>query len=248
MPLGAVAEPGGVNFAVYSPHATRLWLRLYRDRDRGGAHRRVRARRAAPPHLRLLACVRGRSRAPAGTTRGAPTGPKSPTAGLHFEPRRELLDPWARLISDATWQREQSIEGSFEPAVRAKIAPPDEYDWEGDTPLERPLAESVIYEVHVRGFTRHASSAVQQPGTFRGVDREDSVLAVARRHGCRAVAGVRLRSAGRPGDRCSARPDELLGLHARSRSSRRILTTRPATTRGASFGTWSKRCTRPESA
>jgi glycogen operon protein len=53
--------------------------------------------------------------------------------------------------------------------VRAQIARIDDYDWEGDAPLNRPLGEAVIYELHVRGFTRHPSAAVKNPGTYRGL-------------------------------------------------------------------------------
>jgi isoamylase len=168
VPLGAAAAPGGVNFAVYSRHATRLWLRLYRDE------------RAAEPIIEFEldprrhrtydfwhAFVAGAEAGWYYTWRAA--GRSEPAAGLRFDAQRELLDPWARLISDATWQREESMAGSLEPGIRGRIAPLDDYDWEGDTPLDRPHADSVIYELHVRGFTRHASSAVQAPGTFLGL-------------------------------------------------------------------------------
>lgn len=46
---------------------------------------------------------------------------------------------------------------------------PSEFDWEGDKPLNRPMEEVVIYEMHVRGFTRDPSSGVQGPGTYRGM-------------------------------------------------------------------------------
>ncbi|HET8697863.1 MAG TPA: alpha-amylase family glycosyl hydrolase, partial [Gammaproteobacteria bacterium] len=54
-------------------------------------------------------------------------------------------------------------------AIRAQIAAPDDYDWEGDRPLGRPLGEAVIYELHVRGYTRHASCGGKYPGTYRGL-------------------------------------------------------------------------------
>ena len=45
----------------------------------------------------------------------------------------------------------------------------DPYDWEGDTPLVRPLEQTIIYELHVGGFTRHPSAGTTHPGTFAGV-------------------------------------------------------------------------------
>jgi glycogen operon protein len=96
-------------------------------------------------------------------------GPDEPSEGFRFDARRELLDPWARLVSDAKWEREAALDGGLEPAMRAQIAPPDDYDWEGDEPLRRSLADAVIYELHVSGFTRHPSARVESPGTFRGL-------------------------------------------------------------------------------
>src|SRR5262249_54802249 len=45
----------------------------------------------------------------------------------------------------------------------------DDFDWEGDLPLATPMSQTVIYELHVRGFTRHPSSGVKHPGTFLGL-------------------------------------------------------------------------------
>ena len=168
LPLGATAVHDGVNFAVYSRHATRLWLRLYRTATEAEpvVEFELDARRHRTYNF-WHAFVQGAKPGWFYTWRA--DGPKEPAAGTEFEPRRELLDPWARLVSDATWRREDAREGSFEPHVRAQIAASDSYDWEGDAPLKRPLADSVIYELHVRGFTHHPSSGVAHPGTFRGL-------------------------------------------------------------------------------
>ena len=168
LPLGATAKPDGVNFAIYGKNATRMWLRLYR----GALDAEPIAEFELDPRRHRTydfwhAFVSGAKAGWYYTWRA--DGPKEPAAGIEFEPRRELLDPWARLVSDATWRRAEAVAGSIEPHVRAQIAAQDDYDWEGDEPLRRPLAESVIYELHVRGFTRHPSSGVTHPGTFRGL-------------------------------------------------------------------------------
>ena len=56
-------------------------------------------------------------------------------------------------------------------AMKSVVADPSRYDWEGDVPLRRPYAETVIYELHVRGFTRHPSSGVapDKAGTYAGL-------------------------------------------------------------------------------
>ena len=67
------------------------------------------------------------------------------------------------------WERDDAVDGGLASAMRAEIAAPDDYDWEGDRPLRRSLRDAVIYELHVGGFTRHPSSGVADPGTFRGL-------------------------------------------------------------------------------
>ena len=168
LPLGATAGADGVNFAIYSRHATRLWLRLYRGATdpHPATEIELDPRQHRTYDFWHVFVVGAR---PGWFYTWRADGPNDPNRGLWFDAKRELLDPWARLVSDATWQRDDARTGSFEPAVRAQIMAVDDYDWEDDTPLVRPLGEAVIYELHVRGFTRHPSSAVQHPGTYRGL-------------------------------------------------------------------------------
>ena len=167
-PLGATVRGGGVNFAVFSPRATQVWLRLYR----GAADAEPVAEIELDPTVHRTfgfwhAFVPGARAGWLYTWRAA--GPDEPAAGLRFDARRELLDPWARLVDDTAWNRAAALQGAVEPSLRAVIPAADDYDWEGDTPLELPLRDAVIYELHVRGFTRHPSAQVQSPGTYRGL-------------------------------------------------------------------------------
>jgi glycogen operon protein len=167
-PLGASVREGGVNFCVYSPRATRVWLRLYHG-----------AADVEPlVEIELTAAVHRVSGFwhvfVAGARAGwlytwRADGPSDPGQGLRFDARRELLDPWARLVSDAVWERAAAIQGGLDTALRAEIAAADDYDWQGDEPLARSLDGAVIYELHVGGFTKHPSAGVAHPGTFRGV-------------------------------------------------------------------------------
>src|SRR5207237_9879062 len=52
---------------------------------------------------------------------------------------------------------------------RSVVIDTGDYDWEGDRPLNRPMNETIIYETHVRGFTRSPASGCQNPGTFSGL-------------------------------------------------------------------------------
>jgi isoamylase len=168
LPLGATARDGAVNFAIYSPKATRVWLRLYR----GATDEHPVAELELDPRSHrtygfwhvLVAGAR-----PGWRYTWRADGPNDPARGLRFDARRELLDPWARLVDDSRWDRAAALGGSLATAMRAEIAQPDHYDWEGDEPLRRPLRDSVIYELNVRGFTHHPSSAIEHRGSYRGL-------------------------------------------------------------------------------
>lgn len=167
LPPGAAVTANGVNFSVFSRHATRLWLRLYADAQ------------AAEPLIEIELDPRVHRTFffwhvfVAGADPGLyyawrAEGPDIPEQGLRFDARHELLDPWAKLVSTARWDRAAALRG--EPtAIRGEVAPLDHYDWEGDEVLERRPEDAVIYELHVRGFTRSSTSGVQHPGTFSGI-------------------------------------------------------------------------------
>ena len=115
-PVGASVAADGVNFAVFSPRATRMWLRLYRA-----------AADATPVAELELDSVIHRTYGywhvfVAGAQAGwfytwRADGPNDPKNGLRFDARRELLDPWASLVSDAAWNRAAAIEGAHASAA-----------------------------------------------------------------------------------------------------------------------------------
>jgi glycogen operon protein len=166
-PPGATVRPGGVNFSIYSARATKVWLRLYR---RASDRQPLAELELDPRTHRTLhfwhAFVAGAK--PGWCYTWRVEGPNEPAAGRRFDPTRELLDPWAELVAADLWNRAEARRGG-RTAIRAEIARRGDYDWEGDTPLEHPLHDAIIYEMHVRGFTRHPSANVENPGTFAGV-------------------------------------------------------------------------------
>ena len=167
-PLGASVQEGGVNFAVFSPRATQLWLRLYRSPADLEPIAEIELDRAVHRSYGYWHVFVVGARAGWLYTWRA-DGPDEPAAGLRFDAQRELLDPWARVVSDAVWDRDAAVDGDPAAALRAEVAAADDYDWEGDRPLRRSLQDAVIYELHVGGFTRHPSAGVADPGTFRGL-------------------------------------------------------------------------------
>ena len=101
-------------------------------------------------------------------------GPFAPDRGLRFDPDKVLIDPYGRAVAvPGSYDRRAATVpgGNTAVAMKSVVANPASYDWEGDLPLRRPFAESVIYELHVRGFTRHESSGVpaEKRGTYAGL-------------------------------------------------------------------------------
>ena len=101
-------------------------------------------------------------------------GPSDPDRGLRFDPSKLLLDPYGRAISvPKNYSREAARrEGdNAATAMKSVLADPRAYDWQGDAPLNRPWVRTIIYEMHVRGFTAHPSSGLSESkrGTYAGL-------------------------------------------------------------------------------
>ncbi|MBQ1491856.1 MAG: glycogen debranching enzyme, partial [Blautia sp.] len=94
-------------------------------------------------------------------------GPYDPVKGYRFHTRKVLLDPYAKLVSGRNvWGEEPDLSKDFQHRGCVIL---EDFDWEGDKPLEIPMKDLVIYEAHVRGFTKAPSSGVKHKGTFVGL-------------------------------------------------------------------------------
>jgi glycogen operon protein len=98
----------------------------------------------------------------------------APERGLRFDSAKVLLDPYGRgVVVPKGCDREAARrEGdNAATAMKSVVVEVSAYDWEGDVPLRRPASRTVIYEMHVRGFTRHPSSGVGEKtrGTYAGL-------------------------------------------------------------------------------
>jgi isoamylase len=160
LPFGATTVPGGVNFSVYSNNATAVTLVLYRKGQRDPV-----AELPFPSAFRTGGVYAMMVFGLDAETTEYGYRVYGPAGGNHrFDPSAVLLDPYARLISGReTW----APAGERRP-YRSGIGYED-FDWEDDRLLSIPSEDLVIYELHVRGFTRHPSSAVRHPGTFAGL-------------------------------------------------------------------------------
>jgi glycogen operon protein len=101
-------------------------------------------------------------------------GALDPARGLRFDAEKLLLDPYARaVVIPKTYNRNAAAsEGdNTATAMKSVVVDPHVYDWEGDKPLQRPSSRTIVYEMHVRGFTRHPSAGVPENtrGTYAGL-------------------------------------------------------------------------------
>ena len=172
-PLGATVCPGGVNFSVFSKHACMIELLLFDDENakqpvriiplNADEHRTYHYWHVFVPYVLPGQVYAYRAH-----------GPFDPDRGLRFDAQRVLLDPYGLAVAiPETYDRRAAARPGDNVAVSMKsvVADPGLYDWEGDLPLKRPVTETVIYELHVAGFTRHPSSGVpaNERGTYAGL-------------------------------------------------------------------------------
>jgi isoamylase len=171
-PVGARIVDGGINFSVFSENASAVELLLFARPDDPFPAQVIPLARdfhfwhVFVPGLEAGATYAYRADGPSG-------GP------FAFDPEKVLLDPYARGVSAALWNRGAAIRSGDNVAIslRATVVDPAAYDWDGDRPLGRPLAETIVYELHVGGFTRSSTSGVARPGTFAGLQEKIPYLA-----------------------------------------------------------------------
>ena len=183
LPLGATINNDGVNFAVFSRHATSVTLILFQSagHDRPAAEIPLNKREHRTGDiwhcfiwgLKAGACYLYRV-----------DGPYDPDKGQRFNPHKTLIDPYAKALTDlSNWDltkctgfdfngQKKDLSYSYEDDVLHQprcIVVDDSFDWQGDAPLNYPLRSSIIYETHVKGLTANPNSAVKHPGTYKGV-------------------------------------------------------------------------------
>ncbi len=176
---GAHLANDGVNFALFSRNATRVWLLLFDSVDADLPAQTIELDRAHHKtgdiwHVRVLGATRGLVYA------YRVDGPSLPEKGHRFDASKILLDPYATALASPRRldfgklcglespadSREVCVEN---PAIVKCLVTESGFDWGDDRPLHHDWSDLVIYEAHVRGLTIHASAGSSAPGTYLGL-------------------------------------------------------------------------------
>jgi len=172
-PLGATPGSGGVNFSVFSRGATGVELLFF---DKEDDSRPARVIPIDPSFNRTYhywhVFVPGVQ--PGQIYGYRVDGPSDPAKGMRFDPGKVLMDPYGRgVVVPKSYARSAAHEegDNTGSAMKSVVVDSCAYDWEGDKPLKRPSSQTIVYEMHVAGFTRDSSSGVAEGrrGTFAGV-------------------------------------------------------------------------------
>jgi len=172
-PLGATIADGGVNFSIYSRHASGVDL-LFFDQEDDDQPARVISLDPSVDRAYYYWHVFVPAVQPGQIYAYRVSGPFDPGNGQRFNPAKVLLDPYGRgTVAPRNYSREAacSPDANAETAMKSIVIDAHAYDWEHDTPLKRPASRTIVYEMHVRGFTRHPSSGVSEDkqGTYAGL-------------------------------------------------------------------------------
>lgn len=183
LPMGAYAYGEGVNFALFSRHASRVLLELFELPEDAEP---VKTIELDATHNRTgdIWHVWVKGIRPGQLYAYRLDGPYQPWNGHRFNVHKLVLDPYARAISSIpTWDfgparsnddSEMKQYPTYSRLESASAMPKcifthDEFDWQDDLPPRHPWSKTIIYETHVRGFTRHPSANVAHPGTYHGL-------------------------------------------------------------------------------
>jgi glycogen operon protein len=164
-PFGATLVPGGINFAIYSTHATACVLVLY---EKGANTPFVEIPfyddfRVGHVYAMIVFNLNYENLEYGFRF----DGPYEPALGHRFDPNVVVMDPYTRQIGGRDdWGMPYDEDDPYPHRAQVMI---DDFDWEGDKPLNIPIEDLIVYEMHVRGFTQHSSSKVKSPGTFAGL-------------------------------------------------------------------------------
>jgi glycogen operon protein len=172
-PLGATLKYRGVNFSVYSKNADAVELLLFDEADDPIPARTIflDPKKNKTYHYWHIFI---RDIKPGQIYGYRVHGPSDPDRGMRFDPGKVLLDPYGKaVVVPEKYNRDLArLPGdNCATAMKSVVTDPDSYDWEDDAPPRRPYARTIIYEMHVRGFTANPNSGIasKKRGTYSGI-------------------------------------------------------------------------------
>ncbi|GAB1545372.1 glycogen debranching protein GlgX [Scytonema sp. NUACC21] len=170
-PLGALLDKNGVNFSIFSEYATSVELLLFNKHDDLEPIQIIQLNPKINKTFYVWhVYVRGLKVGAAYAYRV--DGPQDlHGSGHRFNKNKVLIDPYSKSNSNALWNRIDALgpEDNLTTSMRSVVIDISDYDWEGDCPLKRPMSETIIYEMHVGGFTKSPTSGCKHDGTFSGI-------------------------------------------------------------------------------
>ncbi len=172
-PLGSTVRDGGVNFSIFSRAASAVELLLF-DREDDARPIRVIAIDSFTNRTYHYWHVFVPGVQPGQIYGYRVHGPHDPENGMRFDSSKVLLDPYAKGVAvPRNYDREAARQegGDAATAMKSVVVDTSTYDWEGDAPLRCPSSQTIVYEMHVRGFTRDPNSGVSDEirGTYAGL-------------------------------------------------------------------------------
>lgn len=177
-PLGASIEKDGVNFAIFSKYADEVFLFLFDTKNSKPTDViNVSNNTENVRHVFVHGIKAGQFYA------YKVLGEYNPLTGKRFNEYKLLMDPYAKALTHKFNNKDNLLlpyvsesnekDLTMDKMDNTETAPKsividDDFDWENVTPPDIPLDESIVYEVHIKGFTAHQSSKVRSPGTYLG--------------------------------------------------------------------------------
>lgn len=169
-PLGATVQKSGVNFSVFSQHANSVELLIFDCADNpepiqiikleGSKHYTYHFWHAYVENIKPGYFYAYRAH-----------GPFDPSQGHRFNAKKVLIDPYSKGIDYSLWKKEDALHGedNIKTSLRGAIIDTDNYNWQGDKPLDLPIEETIVYELHIGNFTKSPTSGVKYAGKFKGL-------------------------------------------------------------------------------
>jgi len=165
LPFGATIVPHGVNFSIFSSAADSCTLVLFRKREREPfvEIEFPREFRIGDVYSMIVFDLEVENLEYGYRF----SGPWDPRAGHRFDKTKVVCDPYAKVLGGRdVWCKRPDRSAPYQHRARLAF---DDFDWEGDTALEIPTKDLIIYEAHIRGFTSSPTSKISAPGTFAGL-------------------------------------------------------------------------------